>query len=147
MKKCLMALALAGCCFLPAGCSKQDSSINSLIEVNLQKHNRELVNLGEAYPERWDKFYVFEPYTPKEKIERTLGCDFSGNSRISRSESISLLIFVKDGKVVSWTDYPRHRGDFSKLYRSEGYLRKKAIFKVADKSAKWLTFTVLHKNL
>jgi hypothetical protein len=61
----------------------------------------------------WDRFYVFPPNTTPERINRTLGFEWeqADHSNIGSSDSITLLVFVRDGEVTRAFDHDRGRGD------------------------------------
>jgi len=75
-------------------------------------------------------------------IIKTLGFEWpeAELTDISEDDSISLLVFIKGREVYDWIEHDRKYGDFSSLFRKEGYLRKEAVFTIIDKKTmalKW----------
>lgn len=57
----------------------------------------------------WDRMHVFGCYSSRESVEKALGfpwSDFS-KSAIESSDSVVLVVFVQNGKVVGWYEQPR----------------------------------------
>jgi hypothetical protein len=50
----------------------------------------------------WDRVYIFHPYTPDSEMQRSLGMkvQFVPN-RIQHNDAYNLLVFVKDGRIVT----------------------------------------------
>lgn len=72
------------------------------------------LDLAEVADFEWDKVYLFGPYTPRQYVGEALGFEWPslGGSDIESSDGVTLVVFVKDGRVVKSFDHPRHRGDF-----------------------------------
>ena len=80
-------------------------------------------------PFAWDNLYVFRPYTPVKIAARRVGAtdrDLSGTA-IELSDAISLLVFVKDGRIVKCMDFPRKYGDFSSVATDTGISRSSRV--------------------
>jgi hypothetical protein len=62
----------------------------------------------------WDKVYFFCPYTPGKYVEDALGFEWPslGGSDIESSDGVTLVVFVKHGRVVKSFDHRRSDGDF-----------------------------------
>ncbi len=68
------------------------------------------VRISDCFPLRlediadfqWDRVYIFQPYTPDSEIQRSLEMkvQFVPN-RIQHNDVYSLLVFVKDGRIVT----------------------------------------------
>jgi hypothetical protein len=70
---------------------------------------RESFDLGRCTSFPWEKLFIFGPYTGRDTIERTLGFSWpmADRTRISMSESFSLLVFVHDDSVAAHVEIPR----------------------------------------
>ncbi|MGF3104021.1 hypothetical protein [Rossellomorea sp. DUT-2] len=62
---------------------------------------------------KWDKAYLFEPYTPEEHIEKQLGVEFEDPSNIRSRDDIYLMVFLNEDKVVQYAELNRQRTSFS----------------------------------
>ncbi len=80
--------------------SAKDKIMADKLKQSLQnlKHNQE-ITLEKVAPFKWDKFYVFGPYFPKEEIEKEIGFK-SHKIQESHQDSDWNYFFVKDRKVV-----------------------------------------------
>lgn len=83
----------------------------------------------------WDRMHVFSCYSTRETVERSLGFlwrDF-GNTTIESSDSVILVVFVQNGRVVGWYEQPRSI-DLDRLANQRGYSRSEALFDI-DRSS------------
>ena len=57
----------------------------------------------------WDRVYIFNPYTPTEKIDKDLGYIWqsAGHTSIYTLDAIILLVFTNAGKVVFYVSNSR----------------------------------------
>jgi hypothetical protein len=88
----------------------------------------------------WDRMYVFGCYSSRASVEGALGFswpDFN-KTTIESSDSVVLVVFVKNGKVISWYEQPRKIG-LSHLANDKGYSRSEALF-IVDRSSGWVEF-------
>ncbi len=104
------------------------------VDFNIQKFidgNKEVVNMNELISFKWDKVYVFKPYSTPEMINQELGFSWKDvlETGISENDSYCLLVFVKGGKVNKYLKWPRNQGDFSDLSKNH-YLLNKAVFNI-----------------
>lgn len=79
----------------------------------------------------WDRMYVFGCYSSRASVEKALGFswpDFS-KTTIESSDSVVMVVFVQNGKVIGWYEQPRtiELGD---LPNDNGYSRSEAVFNV-----------------
>jgi hypothetical protein len=72
------------------------------------------IRLDEFTDFAWELFYVFPPYTSEGEIERALGFNWLSVrfTTIEVSDSVNLLVFVREGRVVRWLEFPRGAGEF-----------------------------------
>jgi len=83
----------------------------------------------------WDRLYVFDCYSDRASVEKALGFswpDFT-KTTIQSSDSVVLVVFVQNGKVVGWYEQPR-RIELGGLANGSGYSRSEAVFTV-DRSS------------
>ena len=64
---------------------------------------------------RWDRLYVFGPYTRREEIDRTIGFKWRGASAIEIQDAVQLLLLVDGNRVARAVDLPRGKADFGCL--------------------------------
>jgi hypothetical protein len=117
-----------------------DNEISRWIESKVQFGTGAFLDLTEINDFRWDRLYFFPPYSTDEEIKAALGTAWPvmGHSRVHMLEGFTLVVFVLDGNVVRAHDHERTKGDFSELYRREGYARSEAKFTVLPEgSEKW----------
>lgn len=93
----------------------------------VQDKTRTTMRISELTQFQWQKLYIFGPYTSNEEIAKTLGFEWSevSSTNIDYDESINLLIFVADTKVVHSLELPRSCGDFQ---RNVSYTPEEANF-------------------
>jgi hypothetical protein len=94
-----------------------------------QHPNVDFTRLG---PFPWDTLHVFGAYTPPTEIDKELGFHWPGasDSLIQAQDTVALVVFVKDGMVVQWIDFPINRGRFAPT--RTGIPRQRAIFRFAE---------------
>ncbi|MCQ2748468.1 MAG: hypothetical protein MJ246_00175 [Clostridia bacterium] len=87
------------------------------IANELNESNKTVIDFKDIIKEDWDSMFVFDPYTSYETIYEALGFEWDEiyKTGISYRDDITLLVFVKDMKVVRYIEYPTAYGDFSKL--------------------------------
>ncbi|MDB5294618.1 MAG: putative lipoprotein, partial [Phycisphaerales bacterium] len=82
----------------------------------------------------WDTVHFFGPYRTRAEVERTLGFPWPGlgGSRIEHDDGVTLVVFVKGGRVVRSFDHRRAAGDYAgeDLARPGGFARADARFVV-----------------
>ncbi|AOZ90776.1 hypothetical protein [Paenibacillus crassostreae] len=74
----------------------------------------------------WDTLYLLTPYSSIDQIKDIRGIK-NIDTNISESDSINLLVFSKENKVVTYLDFPRIYGDFAYVTQKQ-YERHKAVF-------------------
>jgi hypothetical protein len=116
--------SLSGCGYINklfSGCANpSQTSVYKDLSKTIRSKNftkEKTFRLNEATSFAWDKFYVFAPYTTSEDIQRTLGFNWSQSNcfDLSSRDDINLLVFVKDGKVIQFLEYPRGDVDFAEF--------------------------------
>ncbi|WNB91011.1 hypothetical protein [Bacillus sp. NEB1478] len=87
------------------------------------------VDLNELTDFKWDKAFLFPPYTDQATINETLGFTFNDPSEIKNRDDIYLLIFVNEEKVVQYAKVSRKYGEL--IPEEEIITPSKAVLKVA----------------
>jgi hypothetical protein len=56
----------------------------------------------------WDRVYVFGSYSSRQQVEQSLGFTWPGydKSVVQAQDGNTLVVFVRDGRVVDWFDSP-----------------------------------------
>jgi hypothetical protein len=114
--------------------SHSDSKLISDIDRAIA--NNKVLNLQTVTPFAWDKLYVFTPYTSGAEIKKCLGFNWEevGENGV-QSDSINLMVFVKDSKAIEHLEYPRPKGDFAEIKNCQNFTPETAVFTVKiDKS-------------
>lgn len=85
----------------------------------------------------WDRVYIFDCYSSRASVENALGFswpDFS-STQIESSDSVVLVVFVQNGKVVGWYEQPRSI-ELGGLANGKGYSRSEAVFNIDRSTGK-----------
>ena len=87
----------------------------------------------------WDRVFFFPPYSSAEVIQDRLGYAWTKaeHSRVTNLDSHTLIVLTKSGRVVHAFDYPRGRGDFSRLVDEAGYPRDAYFAVFPEGESKW----------
>lgn len=105
-------------------------AITNSIKEKISKQSLNDLEIASITKFKWNKFYIFTPYFSNADIENILGEKLKFNSSIRFSDDINLLVFLNKGKIINAIDYPRVNGDFSPVYKENGYSPEEAIFKI-----------------
>lgn len=108
MKRILTLLFLSTILF---SCSLNDKSMESKISVELQNTNE--LNLSNYNDFDWDSVIILNPYSNIEKIEKEKDINLSDvSTSIERLDNINLVVFLKNGKAVKYSEVHRSIADF-----------------------------------
>ncbi|PKH50819.1 hypothetical protein CXF68_09020 [Tenacibaculum sp. Bg11-29] len=110
----VIILTLFSCQYLNSLYS--DNTLTEKIEAEF-KSDSEIIYLTKLNSFEWNELLILGPYSIVESIEKELNLDL-GNIReteIEYSDSINLLVFLKDGKSVKISEVSRGIGDFTNL--------------------------------
>lgn len=132
-------------------CEQSKSDLKeTLFSVVAKKHGSEdsvMVSLNELTDFQWQRMFIFAPYTPIQKIHKSLGFEWdrAEKTNIHMRDDICLLVFVSNNRVVQYFEYPRNHGDFSEIHVERGFAPSEALFEVveAERGESWLVFTVI----
>jgi hypothetical protein len=141
LRRLALALVLTAGCAGAVGCA-QDAAPGGLDErlamaVQRAGETRKPLKLSETTDFAWDKVHVFAPYTPPEAIQKDLGFAWAeaGRTGIDSRDGITLLVFVKNKRVVRSLAFPRNRGDWAMIENHAGFTPAQAVFKVTAEEA------------
>jgi hypothetical protein len=101
-------LVLTGC--NNSNFSKPEVSQKILQNItNSIEEGEKIIDFNKVTNFKWDKMYIFTPYTSLETIEEELGDRLSHEETfgIAYSEGFDLIIFVKGNRIVHILEYPR----------------------------------------
>ncbi len=127
-------VAASGCSSDPesARWSRGEAVGRLVAEVLLKKDSVQTVNLAELAPFRWDRLFIFAPYTTTSTVEQSLGQPWSGaeRSNIARVDTATLLVFMTGNEIVAATMQPRDYGDFTPAASTSPLSPGQALFRV-----------------
>jgi hypothetical protein len=123
----IIVLALATLLALSA-CA--DSGLDERITSTVDEASGTQLRMSDLTDFAWEKLYVFPPYTSQKRIDRALGFEWSDPSGISVKDTITLLVFVDDGEVVSYVAPLRAEADFADLSEGSPWTPETARFHV-----------------
>jgi len=110
MKSILTLLFLSTILF---SCSLNDKSIESKISVELQNTNE--LNLSNYNDFDCESLIILNPYSNIKKIEKEKDINLSDvSTSIERLDNINLIVFLKKGKAVKYSELNRNIADFDK---------------------------------
>ena len=125
-----LLVVLLGCCASCDSGQGQATTVQTRLEAAVAAGETSFdFAAGSAFA--WDYMYVFDCYSDRASVEKALGFawpDFSKTS-IESSDSVVLVVFVQNGKVVGWYEQPRTI-ELGYLANDQGYARSEAVFDV-----------------
>ena len=110
----LGALALGGCGRDAVRAEDAWPELETAVQSSAQT-GKPLEPVDSVGDRRWDRLYVFGPYTPRAEINRQIGFEWKGTSAIDSQDAVQLLLLVDGKRVTRAVDLPRGRADFSCL--------------------------------
>ena len=111
------------------GCDSPTPILSEKIREEFQSSGRTFVNLATVLPDPWHKVCILGPYSTTKHAYDTLGFAWpvETQSSISTSDTIALLLFVKNNEVIAFVEHSRRDGDFTNLSR-QCFGREQSIF-------------------
>jgi len=133
------ALLLVGIILLwLASCT---ASSNRKLQSDLQKTlqvsaDGTVLHLSAITQFKWEKVFIFGPYTSRRAIEQALGFHWASPvvKEIESSDSFELLIFVRNGRVVQYARVQRRSADWD-ISDQNGFTPSESSFLVRRPSA------------
>ncbi len=111
-------MALLSIFFIDRSYSKQNQAalqqmlISKIEEEQFTTDEIEL-DFEELFDFKWDKVYVFKPYTPIDEVNKQLGFTWLGakSTGIDYRDDVNLIVFVENNQVAQYIELPRSYGD------------------------------------
>ena len=127
----LLLLCVAAVVFWISYGPRQDS-VSKRIAASVSSNDSRPIDFAQITDFDWDRVYCFNAYSGQSGIEKTLGFSWPGlgGSEVEMSEGVTLIVFVKNGRVVRSFDHPRWKGDFGGIDNPHGLTRAEARFVV-----------------
>ena len=94
------------------------------------KRDSSVLNLKSVTDFEWDHVFVFGPYTPKSRIDETLGEKWRGSAAIESDDGINLVVFTLNHRIVRYAELGRYI-DFNLQPNTSGWSPQSANFRVA----------------
>lgn len=93
----------------------QDKKLQQSIRFEIEQNKS--LDFSNYKDFQWDSVILLSPYTYIQRVEKENDLDLSGVSKdIEFSDSINLLVFLKDRKMVKYVEITRGLGDFVEEY-------------------------------
>ena len=93
-------------------CSINEKSLENIIFKELEKSNE--LNLSNYNEFNWDSVIILGAYSNIEKVEKEKNIDLSNVSNsIEMLDYINLIVFLKHGKAVRYSEISRNVADFN----------------------------------
>jgi len=129
---CTIALCAPGCEKPVAATIDADEALMEKITRVTTSSPRGEIDLPSIAGSEWDQLFVIAPFTPPQDIHQILGFAWPGTAKtkVQHSDTVTLLVFVKDQQVTRWLEYPRIKADFSTVASRSGYKPEQAHFTV-----------------
>jgi len=106
------------------------NNLDSSLRKAIQNKRGGILAIQEITPFKWDRLDIYTPYTRYRDEKGKI---------IDIDEGHCLLVFSSSGVPVASLKFKRYYGDFSGLYREDGYNPLSARFRVPDQDRnKWL---------
>jgi len=90
------------------------------------------IDIKKVTPFKWNKLYVFKPYTSIDSIDDSLGFIWKDAEKtfINQEGDFHLLVFTENDKVINYIKWPINKGDFMRIEKLKySYDSAKFIFK------------------
>ncbi|MCL1632837.1 hypothetical protein M3N64_12995 [Sporolactobacillus sp. CPB3-1] len=81
---------------------------NTQLEKNVSSlaEHKKSIDINSYTHFKWDRAYLFGPYTSQKNINKELGFKFRDPSDLDFRDDIYLLVFVKDKQVIQYAELP-----------------------------------------
>jgi hypothetical protein len=95
-----------------------------------------VVDIGQIDHVRWDRLYVFAPYTPHTTVDAALGFEWAKVHQIDleRRDDINVLVLTRGRSVVTYLELPRSRLDFAQISDDHTFTSSSAQFQTRTES-------------
>jgi WD40 repeat protein len=133
MRFILVSLALVG---LTSACG-YERRINRSIAASVAAGPGTHVMLAEYTTFAWDKVCILGPYTEDARVDSLTGIQGAARQAhdIRSSDSVNVLMFIREARVAASVAHPRDQGDFGPDVVGKCYSKEQAYFSVRVKPA------------
>jgi hypothetical protein len=138
-------------CLIASACSPVDERVSSAIGNAVRDQKVQQLRLADLTTFKWDRVFLFEPYTPRTKVCQAIGVQPLRCQQVVAFESTDdgtmTLAFMSGGQLVRYARHSRWNGDFVPLSASQPIPASKAIFRVvpagtAQNGTQWLRLSL-----
>ncbi|MCO7125335.1 hypothetical protein NIE88_06090 [Sporolactobacillus shoreicorticis] len=106
MKKWIAVCALILQLMLLTACSGAQHNTELEKKVSSLVEHKKSIDINSYTTFKWDRAYLFGPYTSQEYINKELGFKFKDPSDLAFQDDVYLLVFVKDKQVIQFIELP-----------------------------------------
>jgi hypothetical protein len=103
--------------FVLVGCGQsffeRNTDLEKAVYSLVEDINNTDIHLNSVTNFKWDKAFLFEPYTIQETITKETGVDYKDPSNIEMRDDIYLLVFLNENKVVHFAEINRQKCSFT----------------------------------
>lgn len=126
VKRWIIAVMAGWMCLILAACGNQwpqpsleqdmDAAVKKVINSSKGTgQGTALFRMNQVARFDWQEVYVFGPDHDAQEIQDRMGLDWKEAEEVAERDSVNLIAFVKEGKVVRYVLHPTDRGEFEDL--------------------------------
>lgn len=93
----ILALLLVGCSNV-----QEDKELAQSIYSTIMDESNKEISLLSLTTFKWDKAFLFSPYSTEKEIKNQLGVSFNDPSDLEWRDDIYLLVFMNEEKVIQY---------------------------------------------
>ncbi len=117
-----------------SACRSKENRFSAALKAaseNALRSNPPRIDIGSVTDFKWDRLFIFGPYTSTNTINSALGYQWPEASRtgLEMSDTFNLLVFERNGQVVEYFKVPRFT-DFDAVQSRNPFLFGAATFDV-----------------
>lgn len=134
----LLSFLLFGCYIKQKRDDEMKNKLENLFRQSINSDTKLTFRLDTITAFKWDNFLIIPPYTQLSFLSKKINIDLSilKKTGIEYSDDKSILVFIKNNKVLKFTEYPRNPGDFANINSLELFIPENAIFKLTKTNQK-----------
>lgn len=121
-------------------CAPASGRAASRVLASAVQSGRPTVCLRDLPGPAWERVHIFGPYTSRQEVAAALGFPWNDGAaarELERSDSLNLLLFVREGRVVMTVRHRRDAGDFGPASLRRGFSVNEAEFRVVRRADGW----------
>ena len=134
-----MRFSVLGIAILALSCPREwrltpPVAVTGAIEARIQDRS-DRIALRDLSDFDWDRVFVFGPYTTSQTITKTVGFELPelAGYHIDESDSIQIIVFVKDNKDVRNEQINRGKFEFAPQALASPFTPATAVFRVTHR--------------